>query len=92
MAMVLHAFAYYVADMLKQVAADQVGTMLGVSGEIKKMGNKLQDLQNFLADTDRRNIIDESVREWVGQLKRAMYEATARPLPSQGHGAWIIFC
>jgi hypothetical protein len=40
------------------------------------MGNKLQDLQNFLADADRRNIIDESVREWVGQLKRAMYEAT----------------
>jgi hypothetical protein len=76
MAMVLDAFASYVADMLKQVAADEVGMMLGVSGEIDKMGDKLQDLKNFLADADRRNITDESVREWVGHLKRAMYEAT----------------
>jgi hypothetical protein len=76
MAMVLDAFASYVADMVKQVAEDQVGMMLGVFGEIDKMGDKLQDLQNFLVDADRRNITDERVREWVGQLKRAMYEAT----------------
>lgn len=76
MAMVLDAFASYVADMVKQVAEDQVGMMLGVFGEMDKMGDKLQDLQNFLADADRRNITDERVREWVGQLKRAMYEAT----------------
>ncbi|KAM0856306.1 hypothetical protein ACQ4PT_049209 [Festuca glaucescens] len=76
MAMVLDAFASYVADMVKQVAEDQVGMMLGVFGEIDKMGDKLQDLQNFLADADRRNITDERVREWVGQLKCAMYEAT----------------
>lgn len=61
MAMVLDAFASYVADMVKQVAEDQVGMMLGVFGEIDKMGDKLQDLQNFLVDADRRNITDERV-------------------------------
>ncbi|VAI82115.1 unnamed protein product [Triticum turgidum subsp. durum] len=76
MAMVLDAFASYVGHMLAQLAADGVGTMLGVSGEIDKMADKLRDLKNFLADADRRNITDETVQEWVGQLKRAMYEAT----------------
>nr|UBY07326.1 NBS-LRR disease resistance protein [Dasypyrum villosum] len=76
MAMVLDAFAHYVGHMLTQLAADEVGTMLGVSGEINKMGDKLRDLNNFLADADRRNITDATVQEWVGQLKRAMYEAT----------------
>nr|XP_020168297.1 disease resistance protein RGA2 isoform X3 [Aegilops tauschii subsp. strangulata]XP_020168298.1 disease resistance protein RGA2 isoform X3 [Aegilops tauschii subsp. strangulata] len=75
MAMVLDAFASYVGHMLAQVAADEVGMMLGISGEISKMSDKLRDLKNFLADADRRNITDETVREWVGQLKRAMYEA-----------------
>ncbi|KAM3193374.1 hypothetical protein ACQJBY_070157 [Aegilops geniculata] len=75
MVMVLDAFASYLGDYLKQVVEDELGTMLGVSGEINKMGDKLQDLKNFLADADRRNITDETVQVWVGQLKRAMYEA-----------------
>ncbi|CAM0908531.1 unnamed protein product [Alopecurus aequalis] len=74
--MVLDALASYVGDMLKKVAEEELGMRLGVSGEIDKMGDKLRDLKNFLADADRRNITDESVQEWVGQLKRAMYEAT----------------
>ncbi|VAI94406.1 unnamed protein product [Triticum turgidum subsp. durum] len=76
MAMVLNAFASYLVDMLTQVAADEVGAMLDVSGEINKMGDKLLDLKNFLADADRRKITDKTVQEWVGQLKHAMYEAT----------------
>ncbi|VAI82129.1 unnamed protein product [Triticum turgidum subsp. durum] len=75
MAMVLDAFASYIGDYLKQVVQDELGTMLGVSGEIDKLGDKLLDLKNFLADADRRNITDETVKVWVGQLKRAMYEA-----------------
>ncbi|EMS64987.1 Putative disease resistance protein RGA3 [Triticum urartu] len=75
MAMVLDAFASYLGDLLRQAAAEELGTMLGVSGEIDKMGDKLRDLKNFLADADRRNITDETVQEWVGELKRAMYEA-----------------
>ncbi|VAI94345.1 unnamed protein product [Triticum turgidum subsp. durum] len=75
MAMVLDAFASYITDYLKQVVQDELGTMLGVSSEIDKLGDKLLDLKNFLADADRRNITDETVKVWVGQLKRAMYEA-----------------
>jgi hypothetical protein len=76
MAMVLDAFASYLGDLLKQVAEEELGVMLGVSSEIDKMGVKLKDLKNLLADAERRRITDESVQEWVAQLKRAMYEAT----------------
>ncbi|VAI94314.1 unnamed protein product [Triticum turgidum subsp. durum] len=75
MAMVLDAFASYLADLLTQVDAEDLGMLIGTSDEIEKMGDKLHDLKNFLTDADRRNITDKSVQEWVGQLKRAIYEA-----------------
>ncbi|KAM0923310.1 hypothetical protein ACQ4PT_005616 [Festuca glaucescens] len=61
--------------MLTEMATEEVHMLLGVSTEIDKMNDKLKDFKNFLADADRRNITDESVQEWVAQLKRAMYEA-----------------
>ncbi|VAI94316.1 unnamed protein product [Triticum turgidum subsp. durum] len=75
MAMVLDAFASYLADLLMQVDAEDLGMLIGASDDIDKMGNKLHDLKNFLADVDRRNISDKSIQEWVGQLKCAMYKA-----------------
>ncbi|VAI42223.1 unnamed protein product [Triticum turgidum subsp. durum] len=75
MAMVLDAFASYVQNMLTEMVSEEVHMLLGVGDDIDKMDVKLRDLKNFLADADRRNITDESVREWVAQLKRAMYEA-----------------
>ncbi|KAF7067553.1 hypothetical protein CFC21_073431 [Triticum aestivum] len=75
MAMVLDAFASYVLNMLTEMAREEVHMLLGFRREIDKMDIKLRDLKNFIADADRRNITDKSVQEWVGQLKRAMYEA-----------------
>ncbi|CAO2145728.1 unnamed protein product [Urochloa humidicola] len=76
MAVVLDALASYVQNMLSQMARDEVQMLFGVSGEIEKMDTKLKDLKNFLADADRRNITDQSVQAWVGELRDAMYEAT----------------
>ncbi|KAM0841705.1 hypothetical protein ACQ4PT_058844 [Festuca glaucescens] len=76
MAMVLDAFASYLGDLLKQVAQEELGMVLSVSGEIDKMGVKLGDLKNLLADAERRRITDASVQQWVPELKGAMYEAT----------------
>lgn len=76
MAMVLDAFASYLQSLLTEMAAEEVHLVLGVSIEIDKLGDKLKDLKNFLADADRRYITDNSVQEWVGLLKRAMYDAT----------------
>ncbi|XBH82174.1 hypothetical protein VPH35_070873 [Triticum aestivum] len=74
--MMLDAFASYLGDLLKQTAEEELGMMLGVSGDIDKMGVKLGGLKNLLADAERRRITDDSVQQWVTELKRAMYEAT----------------
>uniref|UniRef100_A0A8R7K3S0 Disease resistance protein RGA3 n=2 Tax=Triticum urartu TaxID=4572 RepID=A0A8R7K3S0_TRIUA len=76
MAVVLGALASYVTNMLAQMASEDIAMMIGVSSEIKELGVKLGDLKNVLADADRRTITDKSVRGWVEELKRAMYQAT----------------
>ncbi|KAM3310107.1 hypothetical protein ACQJBY_031040 [Aegilops geniculata] len=76
MAGVLDALASYVTKMLADMAREEVDMLIGVSGGIKDLSIKLGDLKNFLADADRRNITDESVLGWVGELKRAMYLST----------------
>uniref|UniRef100_A0A453GZI9 Disease resistance protein RGA4 n=1 Tax=Aegilops tauschii subsp. strangulata TaxID=200361 RepID=A0A453GZI9_AEGTS len=76
MAGVLDALASYVTSMLAEMAKEEVAMLIGVSDGIKDLSIKLGDLKNFLADVDRRNITDDSVRGWVGELKRAMYLAT----------------
>ncbi|XP_037487490.1 putative disease resistance protein RGA1 [Triticum dicoccoides] len=73
---VLNALASYVTKMLADMAREEVAMLIGVSSAIDDLTIKLGDLQNFLADADRRNITDESVRGWVEQLKHAMYHAT----------------
>ncbi|XBH53531.1 hypothetical protein VPH35_076008 [Triticum aestivum] len=76
MAGVLDALASYVTSMLADMAREEVAMLIGVFGQIDELSIKLKDLKNFLADADRRNITDESVRGWVEELKRAMYLAT----------------
>ncbi|XP_048549345.1 putative disease resistance protein RGA4, partial [Triticum urartu] len=76
MAGVLDALASYVTSMLAEMAKEEVAMLIGVSNGLEDLGVKLGDLKNFLADADRRNITDESVRRWVGELNRAMYQAT----------------
>ncbi|KAM3260792.1 hypothetical protein ACQJBY_051823 [Aegilops geniculata] len=76
MGMALEALGSYVRSMLKELAAYEVGMLLGVSSELDSMYVKLGDLKDFFADADRRSIKDESVRDWVAQLKQIMYGAT----------------
>uniref|UniRef100_A0A3B6UAQ5 Uncharacterized protein n=1 Tax=Triticum aestivum TaxID=4565 RepID=A0A3B6UAQ5_WHEAT len=76
MAMVLDAFASYIADTIKQMAADEVGMLLGVTGEIDSLQDKLESLRDYLADAERKRITDRRVQGWVTKLKGVMYEAT----------------
>ncbi|KAF7092962.1 hypothetical protein CFC21_095405 [Triticum aestivum] len=76
MAMVLDAFASYIADTIKQMAADEVGMLLGVTGEIDSLKDKLESLRDYLADAERKRITDRRVQGWVTKLKGVMYEAS----------------
>ena len=76
MAIVLDVLASYVQNMLTEMTREEIHMLLGVTGEIEKMGVKLRDLQNFLTDANRRNITDLSVEAWVRELRETMYDAT----------------
>ncbi|KAL6908019.1 hypothetical protein ACP4OV_002189 [Aristida adscensionis] len=76
MAAVLDALAPYVKKLIADMAEDEVRMLLGVSGEIDKLEENLDNLRAFLADTERRRLTDEGVQKWVRKLKGAMYDAT----------------
>ncbi|TVU26666.1 hypothetical protein EJB05_29221, partial [Eragrostis curvula] len=76
MATILTSLASYVLNMLAGMTKEEVTLLFGASGHMDKMSIKLKDLQNFLADADRRNITDHTVQEWVRELKGALYDAT----------------
>ena len=71
----MDALASYLQDMLLEMTKEEVHLLLGVPDEIKKMDIKLGDLKRFLADADKKNIIDESVQSWVRELRNVMYDA-----------------
>ncbi|CAO2153062.1 unnamed protein product [Urochloa humidicola] len=75
MAVVLDALASYIQNMLMEMGTKEVHKLLGVYGEINNMDIRLRDLKKFLADADRRNIIDHSVQAWVRELRDAMHDA-----------------
>lgn len=72
MAVVLDAFASYIADTIKQMAADEVGMLFGVTGEIDSLQDKLESLRDYLADAERKRITDRRVQGWVTKLKGVM--------------------
>ncbi|XP_044962080.1 putative disease resistance RPP13-like protein 1 [Hordeum vulgare subsp. vulgare] len=76
MAMVLDAFASYIANTIEQMAKDEVGMLLGVRGEIDSLHDKLESLRDYLADAERKRITDRRVQGWVTKLKGVMCEAT----------------
>ncbi|KAM0836063.1 hypothetical protein ACQ4PT_062537 [Festuca glaucescens] len=72
----LDALAPYVKKMIANLAEEELGMLLGVESEIRKLNNNLVYLQDYLTDADRKCITDKSVKAWVGKLKDVMYEAT----------------
>ncbi|TVU23251.1 hypothetical protein EJB05_25604, partial [Eragrostis curvula] len=76
MAAVLEALLPYVMKMITNMAEEEVGLLLGVHGEMEKLGRNLGNVKAFLADAERRRIRDELVQGWVRMLKGVMYDAT----------------
>ncbi|KAJ1256899.1 hypothetical protein BS78_K276600 [Paspalum vaginatum] len=76
MAAVLDALAPYVMKLIKDMAEEEVSMLLGVSGEIKRLGDNVGSLEAYVADAERRRIDDAMVQRWVSKLKDALYEAT----------------
>ncbi|XP_038982079.1 disease resistance protein RGA2-like [Phoenix dactylifera] len=75
MAMILDAFVSKFAEMLVELARQEVDMLLGVPGEIQKLQNKLRMISKVLADAERKRINDLAIEDWLKQLKNFMYDA-----------------
>ncbi|KAL6654471.1 hypothetical protein ACP70R_007936 [Stipagrostis hirtigluma subsp. patula] len=76
MAAVLDALANYVTEMTMGMAEEELRMLLGTSGEIERLRDKVEMMKACLADAERRRIDEPNVQRWVTKLKGAMYEAT----------------
>ncbi|CAO2145230.1 unnamed protein product [Urochloa humidicola] len=76
MAAVLDALAPYVKKLIADMAKEEVSMLLGVSSEITKLEDNMENIKAFLGDAERRRITDHGVQRWVSKLKNAMYDAT----------------
>nr|CAB3491346.1 unnamed protein product [Digitaria exilis] len=69
MAAVLNALPPFVIKMIKDMSEEELTMLLGVSVEIKKLGGKVESLEAYLADAERRRINEARVQRWVSKLK-----------------------
>ncbi|TVU23252.1 hypothetical protein EJB05_25605, partial [Eragrostis curvula] len=76
MEVILDALASHVTKLITDKAQEEVAMLLGVPGELKKLGRNLRSIKAFLSDAERRRIKDELVQGWVSMLKGVMYDAT----------------
>ncbi|WVZ49341.1 hypothetical protein U9M48_000709 [Paspalum notatum var. saurae] len=92
MAVVLDALAPYVKKLIQDMAEEEVDMLLGVSGEISELGDKVENMEGYVADAERRRINEARVQRWVSKLKGALYDATDLlelcHLDAKGRGGW----
>ncbi|XP_078154667.1 putative disease resistance protein RGA3 [Carex rostrata] len=75
MAMILHVFLSRFSDLVVQMVESEVGMLLGIPGEVEKLGETVRDIQCVLADAERKQRNDKTIERWLMQLKDVMYDA-----------------
>ncbi|KAJ4773330.1 Disease resistance protein (CC-NBS-LRR) [Rhynchospora pubera] len=75
MAMILDAFLSNFSDMLAKMVEDEVGMLLGVPGEIEKLGRTVHDIQCVISDAEGKQTKSSAIKHWLLELKDVMYDA-----------------
>ncbi|XP_062152261.1 putative disease resistance protein RGA1 isoform X2 [Alnus glutinosa] len=57
------------------LALQEIGLLWGFKDELKKLGNTVSTIQAVLLDAEERQAHNHVVKDWLGKLKDAMYEA-----------------
>ncbi|KAG1347786.1 putative Disease resistance protein RGA2 [Cocos nucifera] len=73
--MILSAFVSKFAELLVELAKEEVEMLLGVPGEIRKLQNNTNMISEVLADAERKRINEGAIDRWLKQLKDVMYDA-----------------
>jgi hypothetical protein len=57
------------------LALQEIGLLWGFKDELKKLGNTVSTIQAVLLDAEEQQAKSHLVKDWLGKLKDAMYEA-----------------
>ena len=49
--------------------------LLGIPGQIEKLGGTIRDIQSVLADAERKQSNDKTIERWLKKLKDVLYDA-----------------
>ncbi|KAK9287387.1 hypothetical protein L1049_015805 [Liquidambar formosana] len=61
--------------LLGDLLIQEAKFLYGVRGKVELMRNELELMQSFLQDADRWQDVNESVRNWVSQIREVAYHA-----------------
>jgi len=63
-----------VLGSLTSLAAPELGSFLGFSGEKEKLESMFTAIKADLEDAEEKQFSDKATKDWVGKLKDAAYE------------------
>ena len=72
---ILSVFADKILGKLISVATEQISIAWGFKEDLTRLLDSLEMIQDVLADAERRQESDRSVRRWLQRLKDVAYDA-----------------
>jgi hypothetical protein len=72
---VLFNTAEGIMKSLGSLALQEIGLLWGFKDELKKLGNTVSTIQAVLLDAEEQQAKNHAVKDWLGKLKDAIYEA-----------------
>ena len=72
---VLSALLQVVFDKLVSLITEEQGMKWGVNKEMERLKSTLSTIQAVLEDAEEQRVEDKALRNWLGKLKDAAYDA-----------------
>ncbi|GLT54162.1 hypothetical protein SLA2020_273840 [Shorea laevis] len=61
--------------IIGNLAFEEIKLIWGVKDELKKLENTVSTIQAVLLDAEKQQVESEAVKDWLGKLEDAIYEA-----------------
>ncbi|KAJ9174514.1 hypothetical protein P3X46_013151 [Hevea brasiliensis] len=71
---VLFAVAEGIIGKLVSLAFQEIGLWCGVQGELDKIKNTVSSIRAVLLDAEKKQKLNEQVKDWLGKLKEVVYD------------------
>ncbi|XXG50861.1 hypothetical protein AAC387_Pa02g4768 [Persea americana] len=68
------ALVSVVVEGLRAIAKDEVGLLVGVKKELRKLSSSFTAIQAGLEDAENQQVTKKAVRDWLGKRKDVAYE------------------